>query len=196
MYTIPKSIDIGGQSFPIREAGDFRMVLDCFSALEDAELTKQERILASLVIFYDGMEDVSDIGVFPSLEEAVIGMFRFFNCGEAEERWGKSPGLNRKLVDWEGDSQMIASAVNKVSGKEIREEEYIHWWTFMGYYMAIGESLFSTVLRIRDKISRGKKLEKYEREFRRENPKYFVWNSQTVEQKEAEDWLKSVWNKE
>ena len=72
--------------------------------------------------------------------------------------------------------------------------DYIHWWTFMGYYMSIGECLYSTILSIRDKILNGKKLEKYEREFKLRNPQYFVWNSKTTEQQEADAWLKTVWN--
>ena len=45
----------------------------------------------------------------------------------------------------------------------------MHWWTFFGLYMEIGESTFSTVVSIRDKKRRGKKLEKWEREFYSKN---------------------------
>ena len=57
MYEIPTSIQIGEQSYPIRNNGDYRMVLDCFVALNDIELSQQERLYASLIIFYDNMNE-------------------------------------------------------------------------------------------------------------------------------------------
>jgi hypothetical protein len=64
----------------------------------------------------------------------------------------------------------------------------------MGYYLAIGECTFATVVGIRDKLIQGKKLEKFEQDFRRDNPQYFVWNSKSTEQKEADEWVKKMWN--
>ena len=167
------------------------MVLDVFSILEDYSITQSERLLSALIIFYEDIEDFDDIYNLGDVEQAVEKMFEFFNAGRQS---GKS--MNRKLIDWEKDSAIIASAVNNVAHKEIRAEEYLHWWTFMGYYMSVGESTLSTIVSIRDKTLRNKKLEKWEREFKRDNPEYFVWNHQTIEEQEANEWLKSVWNKE
>lgn len=191
MYSIPTEILIGEQSFKITHKGDYRMVLDCFSALEDPELSKQERILTSLLIFYEDLQDLDDLAMFPDLEIAVKEMFKFFNGG-GEQTTGAS--VNHKLIDWEQDSQMICSAINNVAHKEIRSEPYIHWWTFLGYYMAVGESPLATVVGIRDKIVRGKKLEKHEQEFQRNNPQYFVWNRMTAEEQEADLYIRELWN--
>lgn len=191
MYEIPTSILIGEQSFPVRNKGDFRMVLDCFAALEDIELTKQERIVASLIIFYDGMKTLEDLTQFDDIETAVKEMYRFFNCGRIDDNTRVPP---YRLIDWEQDEQMICSAINKITNKEIRFEPYIHWWTFMGFYTAIGESLLSTVIGIREKIITGKKLEKYETKFRLHNPQYFIWNAKTLEEQEAEAEIMSLWN--
>ena len=104
--------------------------------------------------------------------------------------------MNFKTIDWEKDSQLISSAVNKVAGQEVRAVEYMHWWTFMGYFNAIGESALSTVVGIRNKIAKGKKLEKYEMEFRRDNPQYFIWDMRTIQQKEEDELINQLWNKE
>ena len=120
------------------------------------------------------------------------GMYNFFNCN------GLDVG-NRvpyKLIDWEQDEQMIVSAVNRVATTEIRALPYLHWFTFMGYYQAVGKSTLSTVVEIRSKLKKGKKLEKYEKEFKNENPQYFIWNDKSVEDKEAEEYIMSIWNKE
>ena len=60
-YELPMSISTDTHVYPITNNGDFRMVLDCFSALGDAELTVQERIISCLIIFYSEFEDVDDV---------------------------------------------------------------------------------------------------------------------------------------
>ena len=191
MFELPTSIIIDEVEYPIRDKGDFRMVLDCFKALQDEELSKYERVLVSLVIFYDGVNSIEDLSdTFIDLDRAVAEMYKFFNCG-TEESFGVKSNYN--LIDWGKDTQIIAAAVNKVIRKEIRAEEYVHWWTFMGYYLSVDEGVFSTVVNIRHKMMKGKKLEKYENEFKRDNPNYFIWNSRTVEQREADAYFQQMW---
>ena len=194
MFEIPVSVTIEDMEYPIRNKGDYRMVLDCFDALNDSQLSQENRIVTALIIFYDNVNDERDILSFfgTNLEKPVLEMFRFFNCGQDNPPGSQTP---YKLVDWKQDSQLIAAAVNNVANKEIRVEPYIHWWTFMGYYLSIGESAFSTVVEIRSKIKKGKKLEKYEQEYKRSNPQYFVWDSSTVGDNEAMDLVSQIWNK-
>lgn len=193
MYTIPTTIEINGQDFKIRNRGDYRVVLDCFEALQDVELSENERIVASLIIFYDDIQDIEDLSILPDLEVATKEMFKFFNCGQEESSGHQS---NYKLIDWNKDSLLICSGVNNVAKTEIRALDYLHWWTFMSYYMAIGESPLSTVVGIRSKIAKGKKLEKYEQQFRRDNPQYFNTDYKTIKQKEDDELLKQLWNKQ
>ena len=190
MYTVPTSIIVGDREYKIRNNGDYRVILDCFLALSDVELTAKERLLAGLIIFYEDFNSLDDLAQNHDLETLTSEMYKFFNCG-SDIVGTKS---NRKLIDWEQDSQLICSAVNKVAGKEVRAEPYLHWWTFMGYYTAIGESPISTIIHIRDKIANGKRLEKHEREYRASNPQYFVWNNKTVEESEAEKLILDMWN--
>lgn len=191
MYSIPKSIIIQDKEFAIREDGDYRMVLDCFNALNDIELSEQYRVFTALIIFYEELNDFNDLSLYNMyLEDMVREMYKFMNCGE------ENPVSNNnvKLIDWELDSQLICSAINKVANTEIRAVPYCHWWTFMGYYNAIGESALSNIVGIRNKIARGKKLEKHESEFKRNNPQYFNRNYQTIEQLETDRLVKEMWN--
>lgn len=190
MYDLPVTVEIEGVDYSIRNGGDYRTIIDIFAILEDPELDEQERAMAALIIFYADMEDVEDLAVFPNLQEALDKMFEFFNAGKKDVA-----SKSRKLLDWQDDMPMIVSAVNNVAKKEIRAEKYLHWWTFMSYYMSVGDSTLSTVVNIRDKIVQGKKLEKWENEFKQENPQYFIWNAKTIEEIEAENWLASVLNK-
>lgn len=193
MYSLPTTVTVKDREFHIRNRGDYRMVLDCFSALQDNELSEDERVLASLLIFYNEFNDLSDIQTYEEyLPELAQEMFRFINTGQ-----DKSPGADAggAVIDWEGDSQMICAAVNNVAKTEIRTVEYCHWWTFLGYYMSVGESVMSTVVGIRSKLIHGKKLEKWEKDFKRNNPGYFVWRKSSVEEREIENIVRELWNK-
>jgi len=193
MYDLPVTIDIGDKVCQIRDNGDYRMILDCFIVLQDLELADNyERVLSALIIFYEDLDVDSVLELSEEeLTERVKKMYDFFECGQDTTHANKR---NYKLMDWKQDSQLVMSAINNVAKKEVRAEEYVHWWTFMGYYMSIGESAFATVVSIRYKILAGKKLEKYEREFRNDNPQYFIWNHKSIEEQEAEQYIRELWN--
>jgi hypothetical protein len=191
MYRLPTKVIVDELEFNIRDRGDFRMVLDCFKALQDAELSEDYRVLASLLIFYNEFNDLDDLREYePYLQELVKEMFKFINGGE-----DSSPGAERDvtLVDWEQDSQMVCAAVNNVAKQEIRSIEYLHWWTFLGYYMSVGQSVLPAVVGIRDKIAHHKKLDDWEKEFKKNNPKYFIWR-QTAQEQELNNLVRDSWN--
>lgn len=167
------------------------MVLDCFKALNDDELSENEKVCVCLMIFYEDINSLEDIARHEEdIMELQLAMFRFFNGGEDEPKGAK---CNYKLMDWEQDSNLICSAINNVAGKEIRALDYLHWWTFLGYYLAVGECALSTVVGIRRKIAENVKLEDYEKKFRRDNPEYFNIDMRSREQKEADDYVKGMW---
>ena len=194
MFELPTKLTIVDEEFGIRDDGDFKMVLDCFSALQDEELPKKNRLITAVVIFYDGfsLDNVFDyLDTEEKWNSAIEQMYDFFNCGQSNI----GNRSHAKLVDWEQDNHLIASAINKVANTEIRSVDYMHWWTFMGHYISVGESVLATVVQIRSKMVEGKKLEKHEQEFKRKNPDYFVWNRTTVEQREADAYVRELWNK-
>ena len=95
------------------------------------------------------------------MDEASKKCAWFLDGGKSYDKKVPEP----KTMDWIQDEQLIFSAVNHVAGKELRTEQYIHWWTFLGYFNEIQDGLFSYVLSIRQKRSKGKKLDKAEQEY-------------------------------
>lgn len=93
-------------------------------------------------------------------------------------------------MNWEHDFPMLVSPINKSLGFEIRSVEYLHWWTFIGGYMEIGECQFSTVVGIRKKLRRGVALDKWEREFYEANRSKVDFKSNLT--KEERDWLDGI----
>ena len=80
-----------------------------------------------------------------------------------------------------------------MAGYEVRSAEYIHWWTFVGYYMEISEGVFADVISIRLKKAKGKKLEKWEQEFWNANKRVCVLAPKlTAEEQAAKDRLNAL----
>lgn len=164
-YGLPKTVDINGTSFRVRY--DFRVILEIFEALNDLDLTDQDKAYAVLQMFYVDFEDLTDY------ETALKQLFRFINRGEEETQKTKQP----QLVSWEHDFQYIVAPINRALGHEIRSVEYdiekntggVHWWTFLGGYLEIGDCFFAQVVRIREKKAKGKALDKSDREFYKKN---------------------------
>ena len=163
-WEFPTSLNIGGIDYAIRT--DYRAVLDLFAALNDPECfgeTEEETNLIHANIILRIM--FPNCGNIPAehIQEALDKVAEFIDMGISEDR--KKP----KTMDWEQDAPILIPAINKVLNCEIRAEKHIHWWTFMGAYMEIGESLFSNIIHIRQKKQKGKKLEKWEQDFYNEN---------------------------
>lgn len=175
---LPKTVLIDNKEYEIRY--DFRAILDILIMLNDPDLSASDKGLGIISIFYVSPDGITDYG------EAIKKCFEFIDMGETREK-EKSP----RLVDWEQDFQYIVAPVNRVLGREIRENADLHWWTFMSAYMEIGsECLFSQIVSIRDKKARGKKLEKYESEWLKRNKDlvYLKQHISEAEQAKINEW--------
>lgn len=176
-WELPTSLSLGGVDFKIRT--DYRAILDILTAFADPELDNEDKWKVALTIFYEDSELIDpDI-----LEEACNKMVEFIDMGERKSE--RKHNLN--LMDWEQDANLIIPAVNRVIGEEIRFMEYMHWWTFLGAYMEIGECAFATVVSIRHKKAKWKKLEKWEREYYNENKEVVDLKRKLSDEERAEE---------
>lgn len=153
--SLPKELFVNEKKLKIRT--DYRDIILIFQAFNDDELTEQEKAIVMLECLFIDYEKITE----EDLEEACKQAIWFLNCGNTLE----TPEQKPQLYDFEHDEQMLFSAVNKVAGKEVRSLDYLHYWTFIGYFNEIGEGMFSSVLNIRNKKAQNKKLEKWEKEF-------------------------------
>lgn len=167
LYYLPKTVEINGTALNVRY--DFRVILDIIAMLNDPDLEQADKAQAAIEMFY--CESAQAIA---TPREALEKLFWFIDQGQELKEKKKSP----RLVDWEQDFNLIIAPVNRVLGYESRGVDYdsenntggLHWWTFLAAYMEIGgDCTFSQVVSIRDKQARGKRLEKWEREWLRHN---------------------------
>jgi hypothetical protein len=186
---LPKELNINGTDRAIRS--DFRVALLIFEAFNDPELSDQEKAIVMLDCLYEDLDSIPVEDYQAAHEQAVW----FLDGGGSTEDNSKQQA--KKVLDWQQDEKIIFSAVNKVAGFETRAVDYMHWWTFLGYFNEIGEGLLTTVINIRQKKNKGKKLEKYEQEFYRENKSLIDIKTRYSEEEQAQkDYLNKLLNGE
>lgn len=179
---LPKSVNVNGKEMAIRY--DYTAILDIISAMNDPELEDKEKVYVCLFIFYVDFDELEQDDYEEAFKQAQLFMDNGMSSGKTQ---------NVRMVDFEQDERILFPAINRVAGKEIRNEEEIHWWTFLGWFMEIGECTYSNVLNIRNKRAKGKKLEKWEAEFYKDNKKMCdIQPRLTQAEKEAEERLNKL----
>lgn len=153
LFELPTALEFAGRRWPIR--ADYRQILTILAAFDDGELTEAEKTYVCLHNLYVDFGDMPPED-YPAAYRAAV---EFIDHGAGNGQAGP------RLMDWEQDAPLIFSAVNHVAGREIRDAAFLHWWTFLGLFMEIRESVFATVLALRQKKAQGKKLEKWEKAF-------------------------------
>lgn len=157
MFDLPTSVTVSGCEYPMRT--DFRVILEIFIMLDDPDLTDADKTAALLRIFY--------VNRPPDAKAALQAFTDFVDPRHSQkgERKKQSP-----LIDWQQDFDLMVAPINHILGFECRSVDFLHWHTFLAAYLEIPpESVFARVLRIREELRSGKKLEKYERTWYNKN---------------------------
>ena len=157
MFDLPSTVTISGIEYPVRT--DFRTILEIFVMLDDPDLTDADKTEALLRMFYVNRP-----------EEPTAALQAFTDFVDPRQA-AKSPATHSaRLIDWSQDFDLMVAPINHILGFECRAADYLHWRTFLAAYLEIPpESVFARVLRIREKLRTGKKLEKYERTWYNKN---------------------------
>lgn len=163
---LPESLIVGGVEYPIRS--DYRTILQIFEMFDDRDLQGMEPWIIATYLLFEDFSCADD--VFRAIDDGldmdeVAKQIKWFISADNQSK----KNLEKPVYSWTKDEQMIFSAINKVAGKEVRDLDYLHWWTFLGYFREIGEGNFSFVAGIRDKLNNRKKLDKHEMEFLAKN---------------------------
>ena len=154
LWQLPKKVQLKQGEYDLHT--DFRDILEVFAYLEDPDLPLSVRWRIALALFYEQP-------VLPEDRQQAMTYFcSFVTCGRQDP-----PGP--RLFCCQQDAQEILSGVNRVAGQEVRNLPYVHWWTFLGWFHAIEEGAFSTLVGIRSKLAKGLALDPWETVFYREN---------------------------
>lgn len=156
MFNLSDTVTVSGTEYPIRT--DFRVILEIFVMLDDPDLSDADKTEALFRMFY--VERPPDA-------EAALQAFTDFVDPRHGSQGKKS---SSRLIDWSQDFDLMVAPINHILGFECRAADSLHWRTFLSAYLEIPpESVFARVLRIREKLRTGKKLEKNERSWYNKN---------------------------
>ena len=158
-WELPTRAVIEDRVYEIRT--DYRDILELMRWLDgaaDPSLDQGERWYLAMRLFYP------DFASMPrqDWQQATDFLAGFLRAGRPDP----GPAAPR-LMDWQQDAPLIAAGIQAVSGRDVRALPYLHWWSFLSCFDAIGDGTFATVVAIRDKLCRGKKLEGWELDFYR-----------------------------
>ena len=179
-WTLPQTVLIGGRTYAIH--ADFRDILQIIAELTNESVPEPLRWEIAGCLFCDDFDALCDA----DKTELLRALARFINCGKDEADTPPRP----KTIDWQQDQPLIVADVNRVAGQEIRALPFVHWWTFMAWFNAVGDGALATVVSLREKLRRGIKLERWERDFYNENRKLVDFQTRYTA---AEDDLLRQW---
>lgn len=174
IFDLPTSLEVAGKEYEIRT--DYRDILNIIQAFEDPDLEPEEKQYVCLYILYKDFEMLPQDDYTEAYKKAI----EFMDNGAEGEKHAP------KTMDWEQDATILFPAVNHVAGYEVRSVDYLHWWTFTGFFMEIKDSVYAQVLNLRQKKAKGKKLEKWEQEFWRSNKNMCVLKEKLTAEEQAE----------
>lgn len=181
-WDLPTTAEFGGITYTLNT--DYRDILEIISYLT-GDGDGQENAYIAMALFYGDFDNMP-AGEYKAAWEYLRGFISMFEPEDSRP----AP----KVMDWEHDFNPIISGVNKVWGGEVRMVPYMHWFTFIGLFSAVGDGPFSTIVSIREKKRKGKKLEKWEQEYYAENKARVDLPKKQTEQEKEEiekinDWL-------
>lgn len=173
-WSLPTEVEIGGKTYDINT--DYRDIREIMEYMEQ-EPDEQLRCHIVLALFYEQYDEMPS----EHWQEAIEYLYQFVGCFEVDDEHQQP-----KNIDWNLDGNMILAEVNKIIGCEVRALPYMHWFTFIGFFYAIGEGQLATIVSIRTKIRKREELSKWEKEFYRDNRKRIDLPEKYTAEEEAE----------
>lgn len=172
---LPTHLNVCGKNYSIRT--HYKDILKILCAFNDPELADNEKIYVCLFILFKDFNSLPETDYGEAFKKALEFI---------DQNTVSNDKPSPRVMDWEQDENIMFPAINKVAGFEVRRAKYIHWWTFLGYYMEISDGIFAHVLELRSKKARGKKLEKHEQEFWNNNKSLCVLNRRISAEEQEE----------
>lgn len=174
-WGLPQRVWVKGEALEVNT--DFRVILTIFAALQDPDLTDQEKSWVVLCRFYKEPEKIQDP------DEALAAFAAFADCGTGGRQ-------GPRLMDWIQDYPILAPAIDRVLGYSSRSCPYLHWWEYLGAFREVGDGLFAQVVAIRRLRAQGKKLSPQQEAFARANSQLIRLNPRLSRQEQ--EWMEEL----
>ena len=137
---LPLSVELGGRDFPI--AADFRTGILFEQMMQDAELSKQEKLNTALALYYNHAKIPEHL-----LPDACLEITNFYCCGDvetvsnqgAQRRKAMGGRRTKRIYDFDYDAPYIYAAFLDQYRIDLQDVEFLHWWKFHALFLGLKE---------------------------------------------------------
>ena len=182
---LPSSVKIDSTEYEINS--DFRTSVLFSLLMEDDNLSKEEKVLQALNLYYPVVPDNS--------EEAIKQIKWFYSCGKLDNPIGnkKARTSSKKVFDFEVDANYIYSAFMSQYNIDLQDIEQLHWWKFKARLEGLKEdNKLSKIIEYRS-VDLSKIKDKEQRKFYKDMQKQYSLNKESKEDlKLLEEWNKKL----
>ena len=176
---LPSKVTVDDTEYEIRT--DFRISVLFSLLMEDDTLTDEQKVIQALDLYYP---------VIPvNVDEAINKIIWFYCCGKENKSTNGNKGSNKKIFDFEEDSNYIYSAFMSQYRIDLQDIAQLHWWKFKALLEGLkDDNKLSKIIEYRS-IDLNKIEDKEQKKYYRKLQKmYSLDKPSKVEQEELEKW--------
>ena len=169
---------------------DFRISILFELLMQDDTVSKQNKIMQTLRLYYPRLEQITDF------KKAIEDVIWFYRCGKElanSNKKGKNGKQGKQIYSYEFDDDYIFSAFMQQYKIDLQDIKYLHWWKFKAMFDGLNENTkMAEIMSYRAMdISKIKDKEEKKR-YKNLQEIYALPDMRTAEQKEA-DFGRAFW---
>lgn len=160
---------------------DFRISILFELLMQDNTVSKKEKILQSLQLYYPDLDKIKDF------DKAIQDMLWFYRCGKelADSKENNNVERNKQIYSYEFDDDKIYSAFMEQYNIDLQDIKYLHWWKFKALFNALSENTqFVKIMGYRAMNVNEIKDKKMKKKYRKLQKMYALPDMRTEEEKE------------
>ena len=179
----PIYAEIDGKRYAIRNKGFWFDIYRCICALNDDELSDNDKWYCAFRIFFPCHNELTEeeLKQYPKdvlfgeniddFDSAIKYISWFIDCGEStnddiQKHTAPNTGVE---ISFFQDMDLLVNSLNNAKDRDIRLT-YEHWWTFVGDCSSHQPTgLYKSVLETRYKLQHNEKLDEFDRKFLADN---------------------------
>lgn len=160
---------------------DFRISILFELLMQDNTVSKKEKILQSLQLYYPDLDKIKDF------DKAIQDMLWFYRCGKelADSKENNIVERKKQIYSYEFDDDKIYSAFMEQYNIDLQDIKYLHWWKFKALFNALSENTqFVKIMGYRAMNVNEIKDKKMKKQYRKLQKMYALPDMRTEEEKE------------
>lgn len=160
---------------------DFRISILFELLMQDNTVSKKEKILQSLQLYYPDLDKIKDF------DKAIQDMLWFYRCGKelADSKENNIVERNKQIYSYEFDDDKIYSAFMEQYNIDLQDIKYLHWWKFKALFNALSKNTqFVKIMGYRAMNVNEIKDKKMKKQYRKLQKMYALPDMRTEEEKE------------